>query len=210
MNNRAVACLKVLSRLLSDFCACTTIKVSSKRLFANYGEGYVYDDNNLPENSRHVEYGGCVFLYLNCRVRVPFFARSCWLARVELPSYNLVPMGSRLEVERLGNVKGHTILCFKGPITTETVFVFLSAVRREDGFSTVILDFSDVPYIDSSALGALVSAYVSRLKAGKQVILSGVSERVLKMLQITRVESLFVTFPTLDDAIGGLSQGGAA
>jgi len=74
----------------------------------------------------------------------------------------------------------------------------------------VILDLSDVPYIDSTALGALVSAYVSRQKLGRRVVLSGASERVSKMLKITSVESLFLTFPTLEDAIGGLTRAGAA
>ena len=74
----------------------------------------------------------------------------------------------------------------------------------------MILDLSDVPYIDSTALGALVAAYVSRQKAGRRVVLSGVSERVLRMLKITRVESLFLTFSTLENAIGGLTRAGVA
>jgi len=88
--------------------------------------------------------------------------------------------------------------------------LFQNAIRREESFSTVILDLSDVPYIDSTALGALVAAAVSRQKAGRRVVLSGVSERVLRMLKITRVESLFLTFPTLEDAIGGLTRAGVA
>ena len=119
-------------------------------------------------------------------------------------------MGNRLHVERLGNVKGQSVLCLKGPLTRENLCLFQNAIRREESFSTVILDLSDVPYIDSTALGALVAAYVSRQKAGRRVVLSGVSERVLRMLKITRVESLFLTFPTLEEAIGGLTRAGAA
>jgi anti-sigma B factor antagonist len=69
---------------------------------------------------------------------------------------------------------------------------------------------SDVPYIDSSALGVLVSAYVSRQKLGMPLLLAGVSDRVSKMMKITSIESLFVTFPTLEDAIGALAQAGNA
>ncbi len=119
-------------------------------------------------------------------------------------------MGNRLQVERLGNVKGQSVLCLKGPLTVESVSLFQNAIRREEGFSTVILDLSDVPYIDSTALGALVAAYVSRQKAGRRVVLSGVSERVSRMFKITNVESLFLTFPTLEEAIGGLTRAGAA
>src|SRR5213596_1390989 len=95
-------------------------------------------------------------------------------------------------------------------VSLENVSLFQGAIRREESFSTVILDLSDVPYIDSTALGALVSAYVSRQKLGRRVVLSGASERVSKMLKITSIESLFLTFPTLEDAIGDLKRAGTA
>jgi anti-anti-sigma factor len=77
-------------------------------------------------------------------------------------------MGNTLQVERLGNVKGQSVLCFRGPLTVESVSLFQNAIRREEGFSTVILDLSGVPYIDSTALGALVAANVSCQKAGRR------------------------------------------
>jgi len=129
---------------------------------------------------------------------------------VSLTSYNLGAMGDSLKVERLGNIKNQTVLCFKGPLTIENVSLFQTAMRREESFSTVILDFSDVPYIDSTALGALVSAYVSRQKLGRRIVLSGITERVANMLKITNVESLFLTFPTLEEAISSLTRAGAA
>src|SRR5207244_12002443 len=110
-------------------------------------------------------------------------------------------VGNMLQIERMGKFDGRSVLCCKGPLTIENVSLFQSAIRREETFSTVILDLSDVPYIDSTALGALVCAYVSRQKVGRRVVLSGASERVSKMLQITSVESLFLTFTSLDDAI---------
>ena len=55
-------------------------------------------------------------------------------------------MGNTLQVERLGNVKGRSVLCFRGPLTVESVSLFQNAIRREEGFPTVILDLSDVPY----------------------------------------------------------------
>ena len=60
-------------------------------------------------------------------------------------------MGNRLEVERLGNVSGHIVLCFKGPVTMKNVFVFLSALKQEQNVPTLILDFSGDPYIETVA-----------------------------------------------------------
>jgi anti-anti-sigma factor len=115
-------------------------------------------------------------------------------------------MANKLEVARIGTVKGQTVLWFKGALTRDNDSLFLSAVRREDNFSTLVLDFTDVPYIDSTALGTLVSTYVSRHRMGRQVALSGVSDQVSKTLKITKVEPLFLLFPTLEDALTRLDE----
>ncbi len=115
-----------------------------------------------------------------------------------------------LVIERFENgAHGQSVLCLKGPITIETFSSFQSAVRNEDA-ATMILDLTDVPYIDSSGLGSLVSAYVSRQKAGQRVVLSGVNERIMLLMEITRVEPLFLIFPTLDNAIDSLTGAGMA
>jgi anti-anti-sigma factor len=102
---------------------------------------------------------------------------------------------------------GHNqdVLCLKGPLTLYTHSSLQNAVRTEAA-STVILDLAEVPYVDSSGLGALVSAHVSLHKSGKHLVLSGVNSRILKLFEITRVDSLFLIFPTLDEAIDTLSN----
>lgn len=110
-----------------------------------------------------------------------------------------------LTVERLGKLAGQGVLCLRGPLTIENVLPFQNAIRREENAPTVILDLSEVPYIDSSGLGSLVSAYVSRQKAGRGVALTGVNERVFRLFEVTRTESLFLIFPTIDEAISALT-----
>ena len=115
-----------------------------------------------------------------------------------------------LTIERVGKVEGHGVLCLRGPLTIENVLPFQNAFRREESAETVILDLSEVPYIDSSGLGSLVNAYVSRQKAGRKVALTGVNERVFRLFEVTRTESLFLIFPTIDDAIAALTQSAQA
>ena len=86
---------------------------------------------------------------------------------------------------------------------------FQNAVRREDA-PTMILDFTDVPYIDSAGLGTLVSSYISHHKTGRRIVLTGVNDRVLKLFEITKVESLFLMFPSVWDAIEALTGSGSA
>src|SRR5271166_2149966 len=97
------------------------------------------------------------------------------------------------------------VLTFSGPLTASNGAVFENAMRREEPADLVILDLSEVPYVDSAGLGLLVSAYVSRQKAGRSVALSGVNERVFRLFEITKTESLFLMFETIDDAIAALS-----
>ena len=110
-----------------------------------------------------------------------------------------------LQVERLDR----GVLSFYGPLTMENVPPFLNAVRREDA-PTVILDFSGVPYLDSSGLGSLVSACTSCIKAGRRVALTGVNARVRKVFEITKVERVLLVFPTLTDALEALTNAGTA
>jgi anti-sigma B factor antagonist len=113
--------------------------------------------------------------------------------------------GDPITVERLSNVEEHGVLCLHGPLTGDNVGQFQNAIRREEKSQTVIVDLSQVPYIDSSGLGSLVSAYVSRQKAGRNVALAGVNQRVFKLFEVTRTDSLFLMFPTVDDALAALT-----
>jgi anti-sigma B factor antagonist len=115
-----------------------------------------------------------------------------------------------LTIERLSAMDGPRVLCLSGPLTLENLPSFQNAIRREENVATVILDLSDVPYIDSSGLGSLVSTYVTRHKATRRIALSGVNERVLKLFETTKVERLFLIFPTLEDAIAALTSAAEA
>ena len=119
-------------------------------------------------------------------------------------------MAESLEIERLSGSSEPGVLCLRGPLTFENLQPFHNAIRREQRYQTVILDLTGVPYVDSSGLGSLVSTFVSRQKAGQRVALSGVNERVMKLFEITRVESLFLMFPTIDDALAALASAGHA
>src|SRR5579864_6748836 len=114
-------------------------------------------------------------------------------------------MAESLEIEHVDQ----GILSLRGPLTMENVSPFMNAVRREDA-PTVILDFSGVPYLDSSGLGSLVSACTSCIKTGRRMALTGVNKRVLKVFEITRVEQIFLMFPTLSDAIEAFTNAGTA
>jgi anti-sigma B factor antagonist len=139
-----------------------------------------------------------------------YAGQSGLLANHSPSPYNLPMAAEPLTIERLSAHDGPSVLCLRGPLTLENLPLFQNAIRREEKVPLIIVDFSDVPYIDSSGLGSLVSTYVTRHKATRRIALSGVNERVLKLFETTKVEPLFLIFPTLDDAIAGLTTAAEA
>jgi anti-anti-sigma factor len=64
----------------------------------------------------------------------------------------------------------------------------------------LIFDLSDLSYLDSAAIGFLVHAYVSRVKTGKTLALSGVNGNAKKALDIAHVSKLFSIYENSADA----------
>jgi anti-sigma B factor antagonist len=111
----------------------------------------------------------------------------------------------QLRVENTASARdGLRVLRCQGPLTMGTVSALQGAVRSENA-ATVIIDLSEVPYIDSAGLGSLVHAYIAYQKAGRRLALVGVNERASALLQMTNVEHLFPIFPSLGEAERGLA-----
>ena len=106
------------------------------------------------------------------------------------------PDSIRLEFSR--DRLGRGVLRLTGPLTLNNLFGFQREVRA-DSSALLIIEFSGVPYIDSAGLGALIGAQVSRQKDGRQMVLAGVTDRVLSTLRMTNVEQFFTIVPGLED-----------
>jgi anti-sigma B factor antagonist len=94
---------------------------------------------------------------------------------------------------------GQTVLRLRGPILISNFFEFQSLVRGSTAPS-LVLDLSEVPYIDSAGIGALVGAYVTHQKQGRSLALVGVTQRVRNTMQVTRVEPFFRFYDTVAEA----------
>jgi anti-sigma B factor antagonist len=114
------------------------------------------------------------------------------------------PMTDPLVIDRSDSFPFQEVLTLSGPLVAGNASVFQNAMRREDPADTVILDLSDVPYMDSAGLGVLVTAYVSRQKSGRKMVLSGINPRVQRLFDITRVAGLFLIFSNPEEAIAAL------
>jgi len=105
-----------------------------------------------------------------------------------------------LQVENLeGSRTGHRILRLTGPLTLSNLFQFQALLRAEKT-PVLIIDLTNVPYIDSAGIGSLMGAHVSRQKDGSSLALVGVNKRVQDALEVTRVFQFFRVYPSVNDA----------
>ncbi len=100
-------------------------------------------------------------------------------------------MSVKLNTRKVGDV---TVIDVSGRITLGEGSSALRDVLRElitQGDKKILLNLSDVSYIDSSGIGELVSGFTSVANAGGTLKLLGLTKRVKDLLQITKLYTVF-------------------
>src|SRR5215469_16561620 len=97
------------------------------------------------------------------------------------------------------NLQMYTILVLKGPLSLFTLSKFQEAVRSESS-PVLIVDFSDVPYIDSAGLGAVVAAHVSGLKSNRKILFTAFDGQARTLIEMTHVKNILRSYNTIQDA----------
>ncbi len=98
-----------------------------------------------------------------------------------------------------GSDSSVSILKVDGPLTLGGLFAFQDQVKQHKP-ALLIIDLSNTPYMDSAGLGALMNAHVSAEKHGRHVVLAGANDRVMTLLEITRVHLVLKNYATVADA----------
>ena len=78
-------------------------------------------------------------------------------------------------------------------------------VETDSGPDLVILDLSNVEFIDSSGLGAIVAA-MKNMGQARKLALAGLTPNVERVFTLTRMDSVFNVFPTLQGALDELGS----
>ena len=98
-----------------------------------------------------------------------------------------------------GPKSGQRVIHLKGPLSIHTVFEFQNVIRSETA-PNVIVDFSGVPFVDSSGLGALVGAHISAQKGRRKLAFAAMNTQVLALLDMTRIRGMFSIYDTVEQA----------
>jgi len=100
----------------------------------------------------------------------------------------------KLSTRQVGDV---TVIDSAGRITLgKGASVFRDTVRdlTAKGDKKILLNLSDVTYIDSSGIGELVSGFTTVTNHGGVLKLLGLNKRVKDLLQITKLYTVFEVF----------------
>jgi anti-sigma B factor antagonist len=71
----------------------------------------------------------------------------------------------------------------------------------QDGKKNILIDLSEVRFIDSSGLGALVSGFKNAITNQGNLKLSSLQPQVKSMFELTRLHRVFEIFPSAGEAI---------
>lgn len=99
---------------------------------------------------------------------------------------------------------GTTVVRLKGDVdlqhSPEARKVLLAAVK---GGKPVVVDLSEVSYIDSSGVASLVEGLQQARKLGSQLALAAVSDGAMRVLHLARLDKVFVI---ADDVAGAVAK----
>jgi len=71
----------------------------------------------------------------------------------------------------------------------------------EKGTKKVVADLAQVNWMNSSGLGILISALTTTRNAGGELKIAAATEKIQKLLTITKLTNVFTLYTTVDEAI---------
>ena len=113
------------------------------------------------------------------------------------------------ELERSDLESGIVVLAPAGTLTMGNQLQRLEWIVEElaaKNQNRAVLDMAKVTYLDSSAIGVIIACSTKLKKAGGQLRLSGVTERVFQILQMTGIDTVIALDADRDAAIAALGD----
>jgi len=75
-----------------------------------------------------------------------------------------------------------------------------------EGHNKILLNLTEVTYVDSSGLGELVSSYGSVARAGGKIKLLNIQPRIAELLKMTKLHTLFECFSGESQAVASFHE----
>ena len=93
-----------------------------------------------------------------------------------------------------------TIFKLNGPLTVHNYTEFQEMTHKEPQPGVLIVDLTDVPYLDSAALGSFVGIHVACEGTGRKYALVGANDRLKSLFELSSVSAFLVIYDTMAEA----------
>ena len=105
-----------------------------------------------------------------------------------------------------------SLIDVRGRLTFFEVGVLRENVSRllAEGRKQMVLNLSELRYLDSSGIGELARIYVMVLKSGGEMKVVGLSQSIEDVLKVTRLYQVFPEFPDEEAALQSFTGTGPA
>lgn len=102
----------------------------------------------------------------------------------------------------------HTVIGLSGQFTggeeTDTMQRIITSSSTQQSLN-VVLNLDDVSYVNSSFMSALLASQSNLSRRGGHLVLCHVPETLQKIFAVTRLNNVFRTFHTVDEAVRSFS-----
>lgn len=78
----------------------------------------------------------------------------------------------------------------------------------EEGSVFVVIDMSNVGWMNSSGLGMLMAGLTTLRGSGGELKLAGTPDRIRRTIEITKLDNVIPIYDSLDEAVDSFAQGG--
>lgn len=75
----------------------------------------------------------------------------------------------------------------------------------EEEENNIVLDFKEVTYLNSTAIGVLISAHASFVKRGGRIVICNVNKSIENIFVITKLTLVFTIKDTVEEALKTLN-----
>ncbi len=105
--------------------------------------------------------------------------------------------------------KGIAVVRLSGGLTLGTSLKIADTQIQsaiQDGISRMVIDLTDVEYVDSAGLGMLMYAYGMLNEKKGALRVCGVTARVMSLLQMTKTDTFLPIDKTLDESLAAFQE----
>jgi len=111
----------------------------------------------------------------------------------------------RIEESRIGEVLVVKPMDRRIDASSAAAFKALLNDRIQGGQQRIVLNLSEVDFIDSTGLGAIVSS-LKRMGEFGDLVISNPRETVMSLFRLTRMNRVFNILPSEEEALASLSK----